>query len=822
MEETPNVPGQPNGSPVPTTEAEEESLNIGDFFSLCLNNWIWFVVSICVFLIMGCYYVLSTPKKYTRTASLIITDTNSGGMTPVADMMNNMGLFNTSSDVNNEIIAFQSPALISTVISRLGDNIVYTAHTRIKKVLQYKDSTQYAVDFLDLTDAVSATLTIDQGEGGSLEIDKFTLSGKKFPESITARMNDTLSTPIGRIVVHPGANYREDFEHKVTVSHMSLSSAIDMFTSMLKVELASDNASVINISMTDVSSARADDFIDTLIDVYNEKWVDDKNVLSRLTSKFIDERLAVIEHELGQFDENISEFKSNNLLPDLQSASEIYMRRSDENTRRELELNTQISIAQFLKDLVEATLADGGLIPANTGLENSGVVQQIAEYNKLQLERDRIALNSSDSNPLVIDYDTRLRSMRQAVVASLNNLIVTTQTQLKSVIKSDKSTNEAIASSPAQAKYLLSVERQQKVMETLYLFLLQKREENELTRSFTAFNTRILHLAIGSDKPTSPVTRNIIIVCLLLGLIVPAVILFIHENLDTNLRTRDDLKSLATPFVGEVPHGDIKGYRSIRERFRRFIARLLNRTYRDKSLPPLMVKEHGHNVINEAFRILRSNLEFMTAGKDHKVIMVTSFNPGSGKSFITLNLAAVMALKKKNGRVLAIDLDMRRASLSNAVGLGGRGVANYLAGSTDDYGQYIHEVKECPGLYVLPVGTIPPNPSELLYTDRFKNLIHNVRDEFDYVFIDCPPAEVVADAGMITKECDITLFVARAGLLDRRALPAIDEMYRQKRYTNMSFILNGTVPSGSSNRRYGSYGYGYGYGYGSNYYTKED
>ncbi|MDE5785418.1 MAG: hypothetical protein K2H98_02705, partial [Duncaniella sp.] len=408
MEQTPKASNPIPGTPSAITDNEEETINIGDFLALCLNNWGWFAISICACMILGGYYLISTPKKYTRTASLIITDSNSGGMTPVADMMNNMGLFNTSSDVNNEIIAFQSPDLISSAIKRLGDNITYQAKTTFKPVLLYGDSTQYIVDFLDLDDTRSARLRITNKGGGKLELDKFKPEIDDFPESLTANLGDTVVTTAGRVVIHPGANYKPDYGYPITVNHYSISSAIDMFSAMMKVELASDDASVINLSMTDVSIARADDFINMIITVYNEKWVEDKNVLSNLTSKFIDERLGVIEQELGKVDENISDFKSDHLLPDIKSTSEMYMKRSDDNMRRQLELSTQISIAQFLNEFVSATLDNGGLIPANSGLENSGITQQINDYNKLQLERDRLAQNSSPTNPLVLDSQNNL------------------------------------------------------------------------------------------------------------------------------------------------------------------------------------------------------------------------------------------------------------------------------------------------------------------------------------------------------------------------------------------------------------------------------
>ncbi|MCM1520608.1 MAG: polysaccharide biosynthesis tyrosine autokinase [Lachnoclostridium sp.] len=786
-------------------DREEEGIKLTDFFSLCANKWRWFALSIFVFLVLGGVYVLSTPKVYTRSASVIITDNDKGSLSSINQIASEIGVFNSRPDVNNELYAFSSPELYATVIKQLGLNQTYTTRKLLRPVLLYGDSMVVNVDFIDLKETEYGGLTVKPLGKGQFELSKFVDQKRKKVkcDDIIANFGDTVSTPVGKVVVTPGVNYNPAFEKKINVVHMSLQGAIEYFETKMKVEIVDDDASVISLTMNDVSIQRADDFIDELIDAYNMRWMEDKNKLANLTSEFITDRLTVIEQELGNVDSDISDYKSEHMLPDVQAVSEIYMKRADENLRKEMEISTQISIADYLRNYVSDVIKKGGLIPANSGIDSKGVESQIEEYNKMQLERENLLASSSSSNPLVKDMDAQLSSMRTAILASLDNLMVSLRTQLATVQKSDKSTNQAIASSPSQAKYLLSVERQQKVKEALYLFLLQKREENELSRSFVDNNVRILNYATGKLEPTAPVTRNIIIICFVLGLILPGIVLFISETLNTKLRSREDLKQLNTPFAGEIPHNNIKHYNSLKERIRRFTTKFTGKTYRENSVPALVVKDHSQNLINEAFRMLRANLEFMTKGKNAKLIMVTSFNPGSGKSFVTLNLAAAMALKHKGGRVLAIDLDLRRATLSEVVG-GTKGVANYLAGSVDDYHELIRETS-CPGLDIMPVGTIPPNPTELLYSDRLKELLDAVKDEYEYVFIDCPPAEIVADSSIITKYSDMTLFVVRAGLLDKRALPTIDEFYDTQRYKNISIVLNGTYLNTSPYRRYGSY-----------------
>ena len=468
-----------------------------------------------------------------------------------------------------------------------------------------------------------------------------------------------------------------------------------------------------------------------------------------------------------------------------------------------MQVSTQIAISKFILDYIKNPDTNGQLVPANAGLENPGIEAQINEFNQLQLERDKLSNSTGDTNPLLQDYDKNLRSMRSALVSSLTNQERALQTQLNSLIRSDRATSRKIASSPGQAKYLLSVERQQKVKEALYLYLLQKREENELTLAFTPYNTRIITPPMGSNRPTAPISRNILLICFALGILIPGFILFIDESMNSRLRNRGDLEGIRTPLIGEIPESSDSNTLRVR-RWRRRWRDILGKNSQIEEAPSLLVRDHGRSIIDESFRMVRANLEFMTRNSQNRVIMVTSFNPGSGKSFISLNLAAALALKEKNRKVLIIDLDLRRASVSRILPDHSRGITDYISGATDNCDKYIQQT-ECPGLYLLPVGTIPPNPSELLYSDRLKQLIEKYRQEYDYIFLDCPPAELVADASIIAPLADITIFILRAGLLDRRMIPEIDRIYDSRRYHNFMVILNGTLTSGAPYNRYASY-----------------
>ena len=372
--------------------------------------------------------------------------------------------------------------------------------------------------------------------------------------------------------------------------------------------------------------------------------------------------------------------------------------------------------------------------------------------------------------------------------------------------QSERQTTARISANPSQGKYLLSVERQQKVKEALYIFLLQKREENELSQAFTAYNTRVITPPTGSFAPTAPVKKNILLVAIALGLLVPVIVIFIRENTNTKLRGRKDLENLSLPFVGEVPL-----VRSGKKK-------------EDFAHPLVVIKPGCRDMVNEAFRVLRTNMEFLleaSNGGRASVILFTSFNPGSGKTFMAMNMAAAFALKGK--KVLVVDGDMRRASASTYLAThGAKGLSDFLGNMHAEQQRLVVQHPDMPGLHLLPAGTIPPNPTELLAEPRFCELIGQLRGSYDYVFIDCPPIDIVADTQIIENLVDRTVFVVRAGLLERDMLPNLQRMYDEKRFNIMALVLNGTEPLG---RRYGShYGgeYGYQYGYGSkDYYSSE-
>ncbi len=776
----------------------DDFIRIQDLWGLFLPRWRWFVLSIIVTMTAAMLYLMSTPSIYTRSAAILVKDdSKSGSSSSAASEFSDLGIFRSNTNINNELFTLKSPALMAEVVRRLGLNETYHVRQGLKNVGLYKANPVAVTYCQPMEEPISFNIRIDSQN--ACTISDLMVSGVESKETYVGQMGDSIHTVAGTLLITPTQYYNNPhIGTSIRYAKNKVDATADSYLQALRVELGSKDATIINLTINDVSVRKAEDILNTLIQVYNEKWIQDKNQIAVSTSQFIGDRLSVIESELGHVDDNISSFKSEHLMPDVQAASSLYMAQSAENKKELLTLNTQLSTARYiLKELKEKKLNQP--LPTNSGIANANIENQISEYNNMVLNRNRLIANSSEKNPLVKDLANSLQSMQRTIIQSVDNLIVSLNTQIRSIREQEVTTTSQLASNPSQAKYLLSVERQQKVKEELYLYLLQKREENELSQAFTAYNTRVITAPRGSMAPASPQKMKILLIAFALGLVFPGGVIFLKEHMNTRVRGRKDLENMNVPFVGEIPMADGSTKKAGKKTKANEYA--------------VVVKEKNRDVINEAFRVVRTNLEFMAQG--NKVLMISSMNPGSGKTFITMNLAVSFAIKDK--KVAVIDLDMRRASLSAYVNKPKTGVSNYLGGLVSDWKEIVINNVVHANLDVIPVGTIPPNPSELLFSSKMETLIAGLRQEYDLVFIDCPPVEIVADTSIIARWADMTLFVVRSGLMEREMLPVIDSYYTDHKLNNMALLLNGTTVAYGGKYGYHRYGYRYGYHYGYGY-----
>jgi capsular exopolysaccharide synthesis family protein len=776
------------------TNNEESFINIRDILQIVLGKWYWFVISVVVCLVIAVLYLMSEPIIYERTATVLIKDDKTANGETA--MFQDLSIFESKNNVNNEMIVFKSHSLISEAVKRLRLDINY----KVKRGLRTSDlytnspiSITFNEDDIETTQWVN--LRVKLLPDNKIELSDFESENVEKGNSLIVNLNDTVRTPIGRIVITPTLYNNESWrENIIIVTKSNINGTINNYRNRIMVNLADKQTSVVNLSIKDESIQRAEDFLNTVIAIYNEEAVNDKNILAVNTENFINERLIVIEKELGDVDQQIESFKTAHQLTDIQSDAQLALQESSESDREVTRLRNQRSMAEYIRNYLSDAGKSIELIPSNTGVEDINIEGQILNYNEMLMKRNRLIENSSDRNPVVQDLNNNLSAMRQNIMRAVDNLIVNLDIQLRSTIARTERTRARISAVPRQQMEVTGIGRQQKIKEDLYLYLLNKREENAINKAITESTARLIDPATGSDSPVAPRKMIILLAALLLGLSIPAAILYLLMASDITVRNQKDLRNvLSIPFLGEIPFKKAK-----------------------EKISPVVVRANSRDPVSEAFRIIRTNMDFMRVKYDDiKVIMTTSFNVGSGKTFVASNLAVSFAMTGK--KVLLIDMDIRKGTLGKSIDkkkdIEGYdiGLTSYLSKLVIKPESLIIQVPEYPDIDIISSGPIPPNPAELLLSPRLDELIGELREKYDYIIADNVPASIVADAAISNRVVDLTLYIIRAGKMDRRMLPMIEQLYKDEKLKNMAVILNGIGVGTGYGYAYGYGGYGYGY-----------
>ena len=773
-------------------QEEEQIITLGEIWGLIWGHRWWYVASVIIFLCAGAFYLYRTPNVYTRSAKVIIDESDQDAT------MRNLGVASAGmmrlrsfNSVENEMEAFSSPDLMEVVVERLGLQTRYVEQQFMRDVELYGNC-PFDVRFVAGNPHSSFSFIAENLKDEVIRLTEFRVNGSEITDSLYVTYGDTVQSPVGAVAIYPVENSSE-FAHPIKVSWSTSMNTAKSYCGKLSLSLSGKESSVIVISMNDTYPDRASSVISSLIDVYNEYWIANRNRSAINTAEFINERLVVIEKELGTVEDALKQYKSSNNLTDIKAVAQSYVTESSEYATKSFEVNNQLSIAKYIKDYLDNPANSLSLIPSNLGLSSASVESQISEYNALVLQRDRLRAGSGENNPLIADLNSAITSIRTTILRSIDNLIATLQLQLSKIESQEKQILARMSSSSGQELQLLSIERQQHIIQNLYMFLLQKREENELAALINVGNTRMIMNPNGSSAPVSPDRMMIMLIMIVAGLGLPFAFFFVKKMLDNTIKTRADLSRLTVPFLAEIPRLGKDGF--------------------NRENCKIIVQQGSRDMMNEAFRVLRTNVDLMLGRRDSsRVIMFTSFHPAAGKTFSVMNVAASMALK--NSKVIIVDLDLRKATLSKALKLDHTGVAAYLNGKIDDYRGHVDEI--APNLHLFPIGTLPPNPTELLLSERFDSLMEQLRQEYDYIFLDCPPIEVVADASIITDKVDMTVFVMRAGKLEKTIIPSVEQLYKENKYRHMALMLN-SIDMGYKKYGYGKRGYGYGYGYSHGY-----
>ncbi|MBO5697469.1 MAG: polysaccharide biosynthesis tyrosine autokinase [Alistipes sp.] len=768
-----------------------------DFVQLILSNWYWFALSIIVCCLCAAFYLRRTAPVYQRSASVLVKDSRKGSAAEVvafSDIMGGMG----RRSVDNEIYILQSRRLMEEVVKRYDLGTSYSVSGRIRTADIY-GSTPLLVKFITAAPSDAGSFKYTIKKDGKVALGEFRdRKGEEQSFKATAEVGDTITTPLGKIVFVPTPYIDQYTDKKVNVTKYPLNEITESYRKRLQCNITDKMASVINISMTDVVPKRAEDVINGIIDAYNADAINDKREISNLTEKFINERLLTLGQELNVADDEIASFKKQNRIYSPQEEASMSAEEIARLKKESMSLEGSLEIAQYILDYVRNDASGSSLIPAATvsmSGASSALASQIDMYNTNVLNYQRLLAESSENSPVIMDLKAQISSVRGAIITSLESHIEGLKLQIANVSSEQRKADWRMTSSPTKEKELLSITRQQKVKEELYIYLLTKLEENALTGATAESNARVIDLAYGSNRPISPRSMMIYLMALVIGAIIPFVILYVMELLNTTVRSRREVEeALSAPFLGDIPR------------------------FEGKADYNVVVKENSRDVISEAFRILRTNINFMSVDRNMQVITLTSSIPHSGKTFISTNLAMTLAISGK--KVLLMDLDLRRRTLSKQMGHRNdrRGLTSYLSGTISSLNDAISKTSLHDNLDMMYAGPQPPNPSEMLMSQRVDAMMAELRKMYDYIIIDNVPAMAVADAMIIDRFVDLTIYVVRQGNLDRRQLPDIEQLYREKKFNNMAIVLNGV----SHNRSSYGYGYGYGYGYSYNYYYNED
>lgn len=776
-----------------------EQVNLIDIFYYLLNNWIWFAVCIVIALGVAYYRYARMPFVYTNQITAILKDPDKGPRSARLDTYNNM--INTVS-VTNEELQLRSWTLMSEVVRELDADVSYTEHIKFRDVERYKTQSPFVVKFSrEIDDPGLFDFVVTPLAGEVLRVDL----GEAGMKAVT--FGDTLHVGNGKLVLLPTSRYRpEYYDLPIHVRRYPLSEAAVSFVSRLWV---SHKDEILTITIRDANADRAADILNMLVIKYNEDAIREKNKVAVNTSLFIEDRLQIIEKELGGVEGALASFQSSNRLMDVGEAATTYLGESREYNKEIVAVETRISLATYLRDYILGLGGNFQMIPANTGLEDPNIEELIEQYNEQVFRRGQLVMASSLESPAVKQIEGTLLSLRRNILSLIRNLLNSLELSKKSLQEREEEAIKNYMTMPAKARQMLEFERQQSIKAELYIFLLNKREENALTQAMADDNIRAIDPAVPNFIPSSPQRMKIMALAFLIGLLVPAFLLIARLFLDTKIRTRKEIEeNIDVPFLAEIP---------LNKDLRNFIWKNKYHIKGQKEPSPFVYESSSHSIFTEAMRMMCTNLSFLDPDSvPPLVIGTTSYSSNSGKTFIVANMAACLADAQK--RVVIIDTDMRKRSLSGELSLKHKtlGLSNYLYDIELTLDDILHkEVK--PGIDFVPAGATPPNPAELLSRPRFDELIKQLRGLYDYIILDGVPVQMLSEPLIVNRVVDCNLFVLRSGQLDRRILPQLDELNEHRHLTNMAIVFNGPEVKRRRGWGFGSYGYGYGYGYGTGY-----
>ncbi|PNQ73019.1 tyrosine protein kinase [Hanstruepera neustonica] len=755
----------------------------------------WKFVVLCVFAAIVCafLYLRYADYEYEANATIKIKDDKSKNKLPEISSLQNYGLF--SQDQNNvldEIEIIKSRNLIESVIKDLKFNIQYFVEGRIQDHEVYKNpplninfsATDSILQKIDTTLNIRINSSKDFYIQGLVEENKLLkeIKGSKdiggdlydFGQGVPTSFGDIIITPnIGQYATKIGSNI------KIKIS--PINGITSNYKAKLQIE-SNELSSIIKLTIRDNVKEKARLFLDKLIEKYNEDVVNDKNLVVETTSEFINNRLEIVSKELGQVDLTAEDLQQANKLTDLQTQSTLVLQNERENEAKLVAAANQIQLVDYMRDHLAEKNAPSDLLPTNIGINDNSIAQVTQRHNDLVLERNRILKNSSEKNPTVINLTNQINQLKNNLTQSLNSVKSSNEITYNSLIEENARISSRIYSAPIKERQFRDIKRQQDIKESLYLYLLEKREESAITHGVSSPNAKIVDKAYASSAPVAPKKTIILLAALILGFSFPIAIIYLLNLLDTKVHNINDVKkAIDVPFIGDIP-----------------------RSSKKKQL----VSKVDYSPKAEAFRMVRTNIDFMLKSIEGraKTIFVTSTTSKEGKSHTSINLALSLSFSEKKTLLIETDIRVPKATdylnVKNEIGL-----TNYISDPKLTLKDIIVNLDGNDYFDVIPSGVIPPNPAELLMSDRMQKLFKLVEKKYDYIIVDTAAVGLVTDTMLISSHADLFIYVIRANYLETRQLKLAETMYKEKRLPNMAVLLNNV------NHKKGT---GYGYGYGKN------
>ena len=759
---------------------ETQEIDIRTWIIRIVRNWYWFLLSCILFGALGVYTYFATTSKYTVDAKLMIRNNDSESPLGQMEMLSMLGMGGTK-QIEDEVAILTSRDILTQVVRELD----LQSEDRKKRKLKWEGhypsrdlTVVYPEMFLDTTKK-PVQVQIKARKNNYLVKVKY---GRwDFSRHKVNDLTQPFSTCAGDIAFQLNKPIQQGAEY--TIMTLPMLPAVDKYNRAIVAAPYKKESNIINISTSTDMPQRAIDFINKEIEFYNLDAVIDKNIMASNTASFIEERLRLIEAELAVAESELEAYKAENGIVDLLTEAELYLHEGAEYKKQLAEIETQLNLIQYIAEYVSDESKKNALIPANLGIDDQALVALIAEYNQQMLKRMRVQRTATNSNPVLSQMDNQLAMLRENIITSIHSVSKSLTIAKKDAEVRQGKINVQRYNIPTQEKEYIEVARTRELKEQLYLFLYEKREENALTLASTVMPAKIIASPQMDPNSTSPSIKIIGIICLVLGFGVPIGVIYLYHFFNNKLSddSREFERKIKMPFGGVLVqnhHGE-----------------------------HIAVKEGVNSASAELFRLLRSNLRFMLPSHaTNPVILVTSNINGEGKSYVATNLAISLALLDK--KVALVGLDIRKPMLAQYLNLPSQGcLTSYLsddAYSIDD----LVIPSETKGLDILPAGIIPPNPNELLLSDRLDQLFVELRQRYDYIVVDSAPVALISDTFQLNRVADMTVYVCRARYTTFDLIDYLNQVHEQKRLPNIVTVLNG-VNAGKA-------GYGYGYGYGAN------